>query len=51
LDTLIFLLILATFLAMVTGRRGISLLFFVASLAAVLLLFNHHATSRLPLNF
>ena len=51
MDTIIFLLILGTLLA--TRRRGRWLVpaLFVASLAATLLLFRHHVTNRLPLNF
>jgi hypothetical protein len=51
MDTIIFLLILATFLALWTGRRRLGLTLFITSLAATLLLYNHHATSTLALSF
>jgi hypothetical protein len=51
LDTIIFILIFFTLLAMGTGRRWLVLTLFFASLAATMLLFNHHATSTLDLNF
>jgi hypothetical protein len=51
LDTLIFILILFTLLAMRTGRRWLVLTLFFVSLAATMLLFNHHVTSTLDLNF
>jgi Family of unknown function (DUF5993) len=51
MDTIIFLLILATHIALWTGRRRLGLALFIVSLAATLLLFNHHATSTLPLSF
>jgi hypothetical protein len=51
MDTIIFLLILGTLLAMGSRRRWLVLALFLGSLAAVLLLFAHHATNRLPLNF
>ena len=50
MDTIIFLLILASLLTMRGRRRWVLALFF-AALTATLLLFNYHATSRLPLNF
>jgi hypothetical protein len=50
-DTIIFLLIFAALLAMRGQRRGLALGLFFAALAATLLLFSHHATSKLPLNF
>jgi hypothetical protein len=34
-----------------TGRRWLVLTLYFVSLAATLLLFNHHATSQLDLNF
>lgn len=40
-----------TLLAMGTGRRWLVLTLYFVSLAATLLLFNHHATSQLDLNF
>jgi hypothetical protein len=50
-DTIIFLLILGTLLA-TRSRRGWPVpALFLASLAATLLLFRHHVTSPLPLNF
>jgi hypothetical protein len=51
LDTIIFLLIFATLLAWWCRLPRLGLLLFFASLAAVLLLFNHHVTKELPLNF
>jgi hypothetical protein len=51
LDTIIFILIFFTLLAMRTGRRWLVLTLFFTSLAATMLLFNHHATSALNLNF
>jgi hypothetical protein len=51
LDTIIFILILFTLLAMRTGRRWLVLMLFFVSLAATMLLFNHHVTSTLDLNF
>jgi hypothetical protein len=50
-DTIIFLLIFCTLLALRARRRRLSLALFVVSLAATLWLFSHHATSKLPLNF
>jgi Family of unknown function (DUF5993) len=51
MDTLIFLGIFVTFLAMRGRRRWLSLGLFFLSLITMLLLFYHHATSHLPLNF
>lgn len=51
MDTIIFALIFLTLLAMRTRRRWLALALYFVSLAAVLLLFNHHATSELGLNF
>ena len=51
MDMLIFLLILGTLLATRSRRRWLVPALFLASLAATLLLFRHHVTSRLPLNF
>lgn len=51
MDTIIFILILFTLLAMRTGRRWLVLTLFFTSLAATMLLFNHHVTSSLDLNF
>jgi hypothetical protein len=51
-DTLLFLLILATFVALVRGLdRPRVLLLWTAALIGVLALFQHHATSSLDLNF
>jgi hypothetical protein len=50
-DTLIFLLILSTLLAMAAGKRPLALGLFAASLLATLLLFGGHVTSPLNLNF
>lgn len=51
MDTLIFLLILANFLAVWAGRRKLALVLFSVSLLAILLLFNHHVTDPLNLTF
>ena len=51
MDTIIFVLIFFALLAMGTGRRWLFLTFYFVSLAATLLLFNYHVTSRLDLNF
>jgi hypothetical protein len=51
LDTIIFLLIFGTLLAMRGRSRGLVLALFFAALTATVLLFNHHVTNRLPLNF
>jgi hypothetical protein len=51
LDTIIFVLIFFTLLAMRTRRRWLVLTLYFASLAATMLLFNHHVTSELDLNF
>lgn len=51
MDTIIFLLILGTLLAMRSARRGLTLGLFFAALAATALLFKLHVTSSLPLNF
>jgi multisubunit Na+/H+ antiporter MnhE subunit len=52
LDTLIFLLLLATWWVVLrTGERKRLLVGFAVSLVAVLLLFNHHVTSSLNLEF
>jgi hypothetical protein len=51
LDTLIFVLIFATLLAMRSRRRWLTLTLFLISLTATVLLFKHHVTSSLPLNF
>jgi hypothetical protein len=51
LDTLIFVLIFATLLAMRSRRRWLTLALFLVSLTATVLLFKHHVTSSLPLNF
>lgn len=52
MDTLIFLLLLATWWVVVrTGDRRRLTAAFGVSLVAVLLLFNHHVTSALDLSF
>jgi hypothetical protein len=51
MDTLIFLLIFGTMLAWWKRRPRLGMVLFFASLAAVLLLFNHHVTGKLPLAF
>jgi hypothetical protein len=50
-DTIVFLLILGTLLATRSRRGWLVPALFLASLAATLLLFRHHVTSPLPLNF
>lgn len=51
-DTILFGLILATGVAAVRGaRRWLVLALFFVSLAAALLVFRHHVTSALDLNF
>jgi hypothetical protein len=51
LDTIIFALIFLTLLALRGRRRWLALTLFFVSLGATLLLFKHHVTSTLPLNF
>ncbi|MBL8799744.1 MAG: hypothetical protein JNM56_38030 [Planctomycetia bacterium] len=51
MDTIIFLLIGGTLLAMRGPRRWLTLALFFTALVATVLLFNHHVTSSLPLNF
>lgn len=51
MDTIIFLFLFGTLLAMRSRRRWPVLLLFLASLVATLLLFWHHTTDVLPLNF
>jgi hypothetical protein len=51
LDTIIFVLIFFTFLAMRTRKRWLALTLYFVSLAATMLLFNYHVTSELNLNF
>jgi hypothetical protein len=51
LDTIIFLLIGGTLLAMRGQRRWLAMGLFFAALTATLLLFRYHVTSQLPLNF
>jgi len=51
LDTIIFVLIFFTLLAMRTRKRWLALTLYFVSLAATMLLFNHHVTSELNLNF
>jgi hypothetical protein len=50
-DTIIFLLIFGTLLAMCAGKRSLTLALFAISLVATLLLFGSHVTSSLHLNF
>jgi hypothetical protein len=50
-DTIIFILIFFTLLAMYTRQRRLVLTLYFVSLAATMLLFNHHVTSALNLNF
>jgi hypothetical protein len=49
-DTIIFLLIFAALLAQ-RGPRWLVLALYFTALAATVLLFNHHVTEPLPLNF
>ena len=51
MDTIIFVLIFFTLLSMRTRRRWLVLTLYFVSLAATMLLFNHHVTSELDLNF
>lgn len=51
LDTILFLLIFCTMIAMRIGKRWLVLSLFFLSLSATLLLFNHHVTNKLNLNF
>lgn len=51
MDTSIFVLIFFTLLATRTQRRWLVLKLYFVSLAATMLLFNHHVTSTLDLNF
>jgi hypothetical protein len=51
LDTIIFVLIFFTLLSMRTRRRWLVLTLYFVSLAVTMLLFNHHVTSELDLNF
>lgn len=51
MDTIIFLLFFATFLALGTGRRRLGLALFVVSLLATLGLAATHMTSELTLSF
>ncbi len=51
MDTIIFALIFFTLLAMGYRRRWLVLTLYFVSLVATVLLFNHHATSELDLNF
>ena len=50
MDALIFLLILATLVAMWRGRHRLATALFLLSIAAVALLFRHHATDVLPIS-
>ena len=50
MDALIFLLILATLVAMWRGKRRLAGALFAVSLVAVWMLFKHHATDTLPIN-
>ncbi|MFM1866744.1 MAG: hypothetical protein RL591_152 [Planctomycetota bacterium] len=49
MDALIFLLILATLIAMWRGKRRAAGVLFAVSLVAVWMLFRHHATDTLPI--
>jgi hypothetical protein len=50
MDTLIFLLIVLTFVAMWRGKHRASGVLFVLALVAMLLIFRHHATDTLPIS-
>ncbi|MCE2883351.1 MAG: DUF5993 family protein [Planctomycetaceae bacterium] len=50
MDALIFLLILATLVAMWRGKRRLAGMLFAVALVAVVLLFRHHATDTLPIS-
>jgi hypothetical protein len=51
LDTILFLLLFATLLAMRQRRRWLVLVLFLSSLVLTLVVFRYHVTSELPLNF
>lgn len=51
MDTIVFLLILATLLAMVFASKKVIVGAFFVTLVLTALLFNHHVTDKLPLNF
>jgi hypothetical protein len=51
MDTVIFGLIMATFISMATTKRWLALGFFFASLSACAVLFSLHVTSSLNLTF
>jgi fatty acid desaturase len=50
MDALIFLLLLATLVAMWRGRKRLAAVLFVVSAVSILFLFLHHATDRLPIS-
>lgn len=50
MDTIIFILIFAAFVAMWRGRRAAAGLLLVLAFVAVLLLFKHHATDALAIS-
>ncbi len=51
MDSIIFFLILCAYLAMFSGKRWLVLCLFFLSLIAMMLLFKHHVTEPLKLNF
>lgn len=51
MDTIIFFLIFCAFLAMRSGKRWLVLSLFLLALLAMILLFKHHVTEPLRLNF
>lgn len=51
MDTIIFLLIFITLMTMVFSSKKIIVASFMLTLILTALLFNHHVTDKLPLNF
>jgi len=51
MDTIIFTLILLTLIVMSTGSKRRALILFWISFLAIMLLFDHHVTAKLKLNF
>ena len=51
MDVIIFALIFLTLIMMSTSGRRLALFLYCLALVAMLLLFNHHVTARLDLNF
>jgi hypothetical protein len=51
MDTIIFILMLITLIVMSTSNKKRALILFWISFLAMMLLFNHHVTAKLKLNF